>query len=112
MVALVTVLVVYGFVTLEGKLLFNGNKSVVAGPAKDMEPVFVELSAKLRSKDEPLIAATGADHLEWIQYCSRRSAKYYNPGLSPKDDFEQWLRARGKTQFPTTQSETGWAAAD
>ena len=108
-VGLVTVVLVYGLVSLECKLLFSGKQHAGTDQAREMESVFVEMSAKLRRKDEPLVAATGADHGEWVQYCARRNAKYYNPGLSPKDDFEQWLRARGKTQSIVSQSE-GWAA--
>jgi len=108
--ALFTAVLVYGMVSLELKLLFDGKRGLAHDAPKDIEPVFVEMSAKLRSRDEPLLAATGADHNEWVQYCKRRNAKYYNPTLSPKDDFEQWLRARGKTQFPIAQSEAGLAA--
>jgi hypothetical protein len=110
LLALLTVVLVYGMVSLELKLLFDGKRGLMHDAPKDMEPIFVEMSAKLRNQNEPLIAATGADHHEWVQYCQRRNAKYYNPSLSPKDDFEQWLRARGKTQFLIAQSEAALAA--
>lgn len=110
LIAVLTAVLVYGLVSFECSLLFGGQRGLAHEPAKDMEPVFVEMAARLRSGDEPLIAATGHDHNEWVQYCQRRAAKYYNPGLTPKEDFEQWLRARGKTQFPVQQSEAGVAA--
>jgi len=31
---------------------------------------------------------------------------YGDPRQSPKDEFEQWLRARGKTQYPFSQGES------
>lgn len=108
--AALTAALVYGLVSLELNLLFGGKRGLAHEPPKDMEPVFVEMAANMRSGTEPLLAATGDDHNEWVQYCARRKAKYYNPGLSAKDDFEQWLRARGKTQFPVRQSEAGLAA--
>jgi len=109
-IGLATVVLVYALVSLEQKLLFSGNKSALQYPSNELEPALIELSARLRRKDTPLIAANGADHYEWVQYCKRRSAKFYNPGLSPKDDFELWLRARGKTQYPITRSDAGLAA--
>jgi len=109
-IGLVTVVLVYALVSFECNLLFSGKRSALPENLKELEPVLIEMSAKLRIKDTPLIAATGDDHYKWVQYCQRRRGKYYNPGLSPKDDFEQWLRARGKTQFPTAQTEAGVAA--
>lgn len=111
-IGLVTVVLVYGLVILECKLLFSGKKSALVHDVGELEPALVEISARLRRNDTVLLSATGEDHHEWVQFCKRRSAKYYNPGLSPKDDFEQWLRARGKTHFPVSQGETGLSAKD
>jgi len=54
----------------------------------------------------PLAAATGADHYEWLQQRALQKAMYGDPRQSPKDEFEQWLRARGKTQYPFSQGES------
>ena len=51
----------------------------------------------------PLVAATGADHYEWLQQRGQQKVLYLDPRQSPKDEFEQWLRARGKTQYPFSQ---------
>jgi hypothetical protein len=48
----------------------------------------------------PLVGATGEDHAAWVKERSSAKNAYYKPGSSPGDDFEKWLRARGKTQYP------------
>jgi hypothetical protein len=53
----------------------------------------------------PLVAATGADHHEWIKHRSQKNMAYYKPGTSPGEDFELWLRARGKTQYAAAAAE-------
>lgn len=102
-VKLLIFLATYGAVELERRWLFSGKKTDQPKDMTDWEPTMVEMYAKLPTDGGPLVAATGADHMEWIQYCSRRKAKFYDPSKSPADDFEKWLRARGKTQYPATR---------
>jgi hypothetical protein len=93
--------IVYGIVSLECHLFFRGRS---AKNMQDLEPAMIELSAKLRKNDTELMPATPDDHNAWVHYCSRRKSTFYNPALTPRDDFEQWLRARGKTQYQSADN--------
>ena len=99
-------LAIYGLVSLERKWLFAGVQEKKSADLTDWEPTMVEIYSKLPSDGASLVAATGADHIEWTEYCARRKSKFYDPRKSPAEDFEQWLRARGKTQYSLTQNQS------
>jgi hypothetical protein len=99
-------LAIYGLVSLERKWLFAGVREKKLADLTDWEPTMVEIYSKLPSDGAPLVAATGTDHLEWTEYCARRKSKFYDPRKSPAEDFEQWLRARGKTQYSLTKNQS------
>jgi hypothetical protein len=92
----------YGIAELEKRWLFDGERKSQPEDMSTLEPMMVELYAKHAKHEGPLVVATGVDHDEWVRYCARRSSKYYDPSNRPQDDFEQWLRARGKTQYSVT----------
>ena len=110
-VKLLIFLATYGAVELERRWLFSGEKKSQPKDMTDWEPTMVEMYTKLQPDGGPLVAATGADHLEWTQYCARRNSKFYDPRKSPSDDFEQWLRARGKTQYASAGINTSASAS-
>jgi hypothetical protein len=62
--------------------------------------------------DTPLIPATGEDHFEWVQNRSRNGAFGYDPNKPLADDFEEWLRARGKTQYAASGAAEMTPAGD
>jgi hypothetical protein len=93
----------YGLAVLEFKALFGAEESNLSegrvgsesafAPAK-MKPVPVPVH-----RGGPLVAATGADHYEFLQHY-RNMGPYEALGQSPEAVYEKWLRARGKTQYP------------
>ena len=103
------VLITYGLVYCEMTMLFSGVRDKQAASPDEtavmMAPPLVPLQP-----GAPLEAATGADHYEWLQSRSNQKTMHYDPRKSPADDFEQWLRARGKTQYPLSQSESNAVA--
>jgi hypothetical protein len=103
------ILVSYGLCLYERDWLFGGQakheKSLAEKEAETyaMAPVIAMAPV---DPGVPLVAATGEDHYEWIQSRTKNSSSRFPNVTSPKDDFEQWLRARGKTQYPLTQGKT------
>ena len=106
----VMILATYGLATLERRLFFSGEQEKKTDNPADIESILVEMRSKYPQDASTLIAATGSDHAEWTQYCARRKSTFYDPRKSPKEDFEQWLRARGKTQYPVTQNQPSTAS--
>jgi hypothetical protein len=69
-----------------------------------------EVIAKFRAPKEKLVQATGYDYEEWVRERSTEKPTYYKPGMLPAEDFERWLRARGKTQFTASALEASQPA--
>ncbi len=45
-----------------------------------------------------IATATGDDHEAWMHYLAHRDPKSRKPGMSVKDEYEQWMLARAKSQ--------------
>lgn len=74
---------------VERKWLFN------LGVKKEQEPpVNVPISTAIAE-------ATADDHEAWIKYLSRRDPRLRKPGVSIKEEYEQWLVARAKKRGAT-----------
>jgi hypothetical protein len=101
-IRLAMIFVIYGLVVLERSKFFGGAQKKTAADASDSEAMQVERAARRSWKGARLAPATDTDHELWVQYCARRKSIYYDPRKSPREDFERWLRARGKTQNPAT----------
>jgi hypothetical protein len=100
--ALVIFLTVYCLARLERNLLFSGKKIRRPDQLSALEQWVVDLPPI--QPGAPLMTASGADHQEWVRFRAQGKTLFYDPGRSPRDDFEQWLRARGKTQYPISNS--------
>ena len=105
-----SVVITYGLVVLECKFLFAGRQQKTSEDPALIEQVLIEMHAKAPQDASTLVAATGSDFDEWTRYCAKRKSAYYDPRKSPAEDFEQWLRARGKTQYSLTQNQSGTVA--
>jgi ABC-type transport system involved in multi-copper enzyme maturation permease subunit len=95
--AILMVVIIYAIAKGEISWLFSGGTV-----AEEKKPVhFAAPLAPITVSTGPLVPATGSDHQEWVKQRSNQGAVFYKPGTSPKDDFENWLRERGKTQYTT-----------
>lgn len=99
------VLVQYGLLYFVGSAEFNWlfqEKPTSSPIAAEADSESTQEAAA--SVNAPLVAATGADYYEWMEQVSKQSA-YRVPVKSQQDAYEQWLRARGKTQFPAATGD-------
>lgn len=107
-IAVLQYLITYGLATYERDSLFAGEKRKYA---KKTAPISVySVTPPTPSNGVQLVTATGEDHRDWLLDRERRKAVFYAPGTSAQHDFEQWLRARGKTQYPVTQNQPSTAS--
>ncbi|MGO9638417.1 MAG: hypothetical protein ACLPSO_10810 [Terracidiphilus sp.] len=58
---------------------------------KQKRPVSVPVSTDI-------VQATADDHDAWIEYLSHRDPRLRKPGMSVKEEYEQWLAARAKSR--------------
>jgi hypothetical protein len=74
--------------------LFSGNKR------KETIPVAAPPSAAdtKAAAARAIARATADDHEAWIHYLSHRDPKSRKPGMSVKEEYEQWMLARAKNQ--------------
>jgi hypothetical protein len=101
----------------ERKLLFSGGPQAKASAEPAIEFAAsavasaagpVSLAPQRPGKPKPgapLLPATAADHAAWVQERAAKKLVFYKPGMSPSEDFELWLRARGKSQKVRAPSE-------
>jgi hypothetical protein len=95
-ILVIQILITYGLAMHEREWLFSGGrKKNVAAQKQEAQAVAPPMAVK---PDVPLVQATGRDHDEWVRSRGSKTV-FYKPGTTPADDFEQWLRARGKTQY-------------
>ncbi len=88
----------YGMAFWERSWLFGGESNGSQGEPKGAAPSMFSLEALLGPKPSELQPATGADHEAWVQYRAQNRISY-DPRYSVKDDFERWLRKRGKSMY-------------
>jgi hypothetical protein len=51
-----------------------------------------------------IATATGEDNEAWLYYLSHRDARLRKPGMSIKDEYEQWMIARVNSRHPVSSS--------
>jgi len=109
-IAVLQYLTAYGLATHERDFLFAGEVHKRANENASARK-FAD-SAPAASNGAPLIPATGEDHRDWLLDREHRKAAFrafYTPGTSVQNDFEQWLRARGKTHYARVSTEASSA---
>jgi len=84
-------LAVTALAVFEVKWLFSAGKVKVVA---DVVPVVTP----------DLQPATGFDQALWIEERSKKK-RVYETAIPPKEDFERWLRARGKSQYVQNSTE-------
>jgi hypothetical protein len=107
-IAVLQYLITYGLAAYERDFLFAGERKKYAKKVGLVNPLSVP--ALVAVNGIPLAPATGEDHRQWLEDRERRKAVLYAPGTSTQHEFEQWLRARGKTQYSVTQNQSAAAS--
>lgn len=51
-------------------------------------------AAPIAQRVDPLLTATAQDHEDWLRYCSTRNPTDRRPGITVREEYEQWLMAR------------------
>jgi hypothetical protein len=85
----------------ERNWLFSANPAKLADEKKKENPVSAENKA---AAARAIATATGEDHEAWIQYLAQRDPRLRKPGMSVKDEYEQWLVARVKSRSLSSQN--------
>jgi hypothetical protein len=109
-IAVLQYLIAYALATHERDFLFAGE--VHKRALENAPPKAFAASAATTSGGAPLTPATGEDHRDWLLDRERRKAAFhafYKPGTSVQNDFEQWLRARGKTHYTPAPTDASSA---
>lgn len=98
MMRVLFLMAMYGMAFWERSWLFGDESTGSEGEPKGASPPMLSLEALLGPKAAELQPATGADHEAWVQYRAQNRISY-DPRYSVKDDFERWLRKRGKSMY-------------
>jgi hypothetical protein len=81
--------------------LFRGGKKQPEGVVKSKKQL-----AEEAADPNPILAATGADHEEWLrERAQQRDMSRLR--MSPQEDFERWLRERAKARRKAALQEVG-----
>jgi hypothetical protein len=79
----------------ECKWLFSANPAKLAEEKKKEIPV---AAVEKVDASKVLATATGADYEAWSQYLAHRDPRLRKPGMSIKEEYEQWMVARVKSR--------------
>src|ERR1035437_2658747 len=75
--------------------LFSANTAKLADEKKKEIPGSAEEKAAV---SRAIAMATGEDHEVWSHYLSHRDPRLRKPGMSIKEEYEQWMVARVKSR--------------